>query len=108
MEFMTGIIGFYFLTQGVPASLLLMSTSIATTSLSKTLGHSWVSLLSHINVNGTETEKKVCPEIFFVGNDKTDAKSRCSVGCQLPCAIFGRQTPALHAETTVGRNGRAK
>lgn len=104
---MTGIIGFYFLTQGVPASLLLIST--ATTSLSKTLGHSWVPLLSHKNVNGTETEKKLCPETaIFAGNDKTDAKSRCSVASQLPCAIFGHQTPAPYAETTVGRNGRAK
>lgn len=106
---MTGIIGFYFLTQGVPASLLLTSPSIATTSLSKTLGHSWVSLLSHINVNETETEKKVCPQTaFFEGSDKTDATSRGSVASQLLCVIFGHQTPAPHAEIRVGRNGGAK
>lgn len=108
MEFMTGIIGFYFLAQGAPASLLLISTLITTTSLSKTLGHSWASLPSHVNVNGTEIEKKVCPETFYVRNDKTDAKSRCSVASQLPCTISGHQTPAPHSETTVGRNGRAK
>lgn len=101
MEFMTGIIGFYFLTQGVPASLLLISTPIATTSLSKTLGHSWASLLSHVNVNGTEIEKKVCPETFYVGNNKTDAKSRCSVTSQLPCTILAgtrHQHPMLRPQ----------
>lgn len=107
MQFMTGIIGFYFLAQGVPASLLLISTSVTTTSLSKTLGHSRASLLSHVNANGTETEKKQDIAIF-AGNDKTDAKSRCSVASKLPCAIFGHQTAVPNAETTVGRNGRAK
>lgn len=55
---MTGIIGFYFLTQGVPASLLLISTSTATTSLSKTLGHSWESLLSHVTVNEQKLRRR--------------------------------------------------
>lgn len=106
---MTGIIGFYFLAQGVPASLLLVFTSKATTSLSETLEQSWASLLSHVSMNGTETEEKVCREnAIFAGNDKPGAKSRCFGASQLSCAIFEHQTLAPHAETKVRRSGKAK